>query len=31
MNSMVFGSRHPGLMAGIEFQGGPARQRPQSR
>ncbi|HEY3941843.1 MAG TPA: SDR family NAD(P)-dependent oxidoreductase [Acidimicrobiales bacterium] len=31
MNSMVFGSRHPGLMAGMEFQGGPVRQRPQNR
>ena len=31
MNSMVFGSRHPGLMAGAEFLGGPVRQRPQGR
>jgi NAD(P)-dependent dehydrogenase (short-subunit alcohol dehydrogenase family) len=31
MNSMVFGSRHPGLMAGVEFSGGPVRQRPASR
>ena len=31
MNSLVFGSRHPGLWAGMEFLGGPVRQRPQSR
>jgi NAD(P)-dependent dehydrogenase (short-subunit alcohol dehydrogenase family) len=31
MNSMVFGSRHPGLMAGAEFMGGPVRQRPANR
>jgi NAD(P)-dependent dehydrogenase (short-subunit alcohol dehydrogenase family) len=31
MNSMVFGSRHPGLWAGREFLGGPVRQRPQSQ
>jgi NAD(P)-dependent dehydrogenase (short-subunit alcohol dehydrogenase family) len=31
MNSMVFGSRHPGLWAGREFLGGPVRQRPASQ
>jgi NAD(P)-dependent dehydrogenase (short-subunit alcohol dehydrogenase family) len=29
VNSMVFGARHPGLMAGAEFQGGAMRQRPR--